>query len=119
MEKFISFLYVGIGGAAGSMLRYGVSLLIAALNLPANLATLIVNVGGSFCIGCLSAMIKGENMLLLLTVGLCGGFTTFSTFSLQCVRMIQEGKLFDAALYIIGTLALCIIFTAIGYCICK
>lgn len=114
MDKLVNFLVVGLGGAAGSMLRYGVTLLCAALNISGNVATFLVNVFGSFLIGLLSGCCKEGTLLLLLTVGLCGGFTTFSTFSLQNVRMLQEGRTAAALLYIIATVAVCIIMAWLG-----
>ena len=115
MDKLINYLTVGLGGAAGSMLRYGVSLLFASLHLSGNLVTFSVNVIGSFFIGILTGCCKEGTLLLLLTVGLCGGFTTFSTFSLQSVRLLQSGNLWEAALYIIGTLVVCVAAAWLGY----
>ena len=117
MDKIINFLIVGLGGAAGSMLRYGITLLSAALNLSGNLATFSVNVIGSFLIGLFTGCCKDGTLMLLLTVGLCGGFTTFSTFSLQSVRLLQAGKFGEAALYIGASLAVCIAAAWLGYCI--
>lgn len=119
MDKLINFLVVGLGGAAGSMLRYGVTLLFAFLHLSGNLATFSVNVIGSFLIGILTGCCKEGTLLLLLTVGLCGGFTTFSTFSLQSVRLIQGGNLWEAAIYIIGTLVMCVAAAWLGYLLGK
>lgn len=115
MDKTIDFLLVGLGGALGSMLRYGMTLLCAAFNLSGNVATLAVNVLGSFLIGLLTGCCKDGSMLLLLTVGLCGGFTTFSTFSMQNVRLLQDGKIGLAAIYILATVVLCVIMAWLGY----
>lgn len=115
MDKMVNLLVVGLGGAVGSMLRYGMTLLFAFLNLSGNLATFSVNVIGSFLIGILTGVCREGTLLLLLTVGLCGGFTTFSTFSLQSVRLLQSGNLWEAALYIIGTLVVCVAAAWLGY----
>lgn len=115
MKTLMNILVVGLGGALGSMLRYGMTLLFAALNWSGNLATMLVNAVGSFAIGYISAAVKGGPLLLLLTVGLCGGFTTFSTFSLQSVRLMQEGRLGAAALYITGSVLICVLFAAAGW----
>lgn len=106
---------VGLGGAAGSMLRYGCNLLIAALNLPGQISTFFVNIFGSFLIGLFTGCCKEGTLLLMLTIGLCGGFTTFSTFSMQDVRMIQDGKIGLAAIYIIATVIVCVAMAWLGY----
>lgn len=115
MDRLVNFLLVGLGGAAGSMLRYGVTLLGQTLNLSGNAATFTVNILGSFLIGLISGCCGKETLLLLFTVGLCGGFTTFSTFSIQNVRMLQEGRIGMAAAYILSTVTVCIIMAWLGY----
>ncbi len=103
-----------MGGALGSMLRYGATLLCAALNCSSNWATLCVNVVGSFAIGALSAALPPGGWLLAATVGFCGGFTTFSTFSAQSVALLSQGRIASAAAYIAATLLLCIACAALG-----
>lgn len=115
MDKIVNFFLVGLGGALGSMLRYGMTLICAALNLSGNAATLGVNILGSFLIGFFTGCCKDGSLLLLLTVGLCGGFTTFSTFSMQNVRLLQDGKIGLAAIYIISTVVVCILMAWLGY----
>ena len=115
MDKIANFLMVGLGGATGSMLRYSVTLLCSTLGLSGNVATFSVNILGSFIIGLLTGCCKEGTLMLLLTIGLCGGFTTFSTFSLQNVRMIQDGKMGMAATYILATVIVCIIMAWFGY----
>ena len=115
MDKLMQFLMVGLGGAAGSMLRYGMTLLCAALHLSGNVATFGVNIMGSFLIGLFTGCCRESSLLLLLTVGLCGGFTTFSTFSMQNVRLLQEGKIWIAAAYIIATVIVCVVMAWLGY----
>lgn len=56
-----------------------------------------------------------DKLMNFLTVGLCGGFTTFSTFSMQNVRMLQDGKIGMAAIYIIATVIVYIIMASLGY----
>lgn len=97
------FLLVGLGGAAGSMLRYGSNLLISNKNFP--YATLCINIIGSFIIGLVIAFsLKNEsfanNWKLFIATGICGGFTTFSAFSLENLQLIQNGKYFLFALYV-------------------
>lgn len=115
MDKLVNFLMVGLGGAAGSMLRYGMTLLCSALNLSGNVATFGVNILGSFLIGLFSGCCREGSLLLLLTVGLCGGFTTFSTFSFQNVRMLQEGRIGAASIYIVVTVIVCVAMAWLGY----
>lgn len=115
MDKFLNFLMVGLGGAAGSMLRYGMTLLCSSLHLSGNVATFCVNMLGSFLIGLFTGCCREGSLLLLLTVGFCGGFTTFSTFSIQNVRLLQDGKVGMAAVYIIATMAVCVFMAWLGY----
>ena len=105
---------VGLGGAFGAMLRYGISILFTALNWSSDIATFLVNVIGSFAIGLLSGCLPQGGWLLFATVGLCGGFTTFSTFSLQSLTFLQSGRYGAAALYILGSVAVCILFALLG-----
>ena len=98
-----NFLLVALGGGIGSMLRYGTSLMINAKYFP--WATLAVNIIGSFLIGLILALsIKEESILynwkLFLATGVCGGFTTFSAFSLENMELLQNGKYLLAATYI-------------------
>ena len=119
MDRLYNFLMVGLGGAAGSMLRYVVTLLFSTLGWNGNLATAVVNVIGSFIIGYLMEGVTDAAALLMLVVGFCGGFTTFSTFSMQSVRLFQEGKFLPLAIYVAGTVILCILFAAAGCFLAK
>ena len=101
-----SFLLVGLGGALGSMLRYGTALLIGPKNFP--LTTLLINIIGSFIIGVVIAYsMRNEaftvNWKLFLATGICGGFTTFSAFSLENLQLLQSGKFGIFGLYILAS----------------
>lgn len=115
-----NLLWVGLGGFAGSVLRYGVGIGIAALasargGMRFPIATLAVNVVGSLLIGMLLRYVEqGSAQHLLGVVGFCGGFTTFSTFSLESVRLLREGHTSTALLYIGISLVLCIGATFLG-----
>lgn len=89
----IDLLLVMLGGALGAGARYGVGRLVPAGDWP--WATLIVNIGGGLAMGVLAGLIgrgiAGEPARLLLGVGLLGGFTTFSAFSLELVTMVERG----------------------------
>lgn len=101
------FIAIFMGGGLGSVLRYSVQLLmherIVYYNFP--WATFTVNIVGSFLIGlfyALSAKFNlSEEMRLFLTAGLCGGFTTFSTFSNDNIALIRQGDGLMCMVYII------------------
>ena len=105
-----SFLFVGLGGAVGSMLRYGVSRIPFRGSFP--LATLLVNLLGAVLIGYVTGMARSrqapENLVLFLKTGVCGGFTTFSTFSLEAFTLLQNGKYLYAGLYLLLSVAGCL-----------
>lgn len=109
-----NILLVGLGGAAGAMLRYCNTLFFTFMHWSANVGTLLTNVIGSFIMGMLVSCFEQSPALLFATVGLCGGFTTFSTFSMQSVSLLQQGRYGAAALYILGTMTLCVGFAALG-----
>jgi CrcB protein len=107
----LNCIAVGIGGFIGSVLRYLISLLPMK---PANgfpLGTLLINVAGSFAIGLIAALsMKLGNVnprwILFLKAGICGGFTTFSTFSLEAGHLLQIGKVWLGCLYMAASILL-------------
>ena len=107
---------VGFGGAAGSIVRYLLSGGILAgqtlLGFPAG--TFTVNAAGSLLIGILLEASVSETLGWLLIVGFCGGFTTFSTFSADTVRLLRAGCYNAAAIYVALSVAVCIVFAALG-----
>lgn len=114
------WIAVALGGALGAALRYGVLLAFAR---PGSGAvpwhTLGVNVAGSFLLGLLMAALPAdhaaERWQLLLGVGVLGGFTTFSTFSLETVSLVQAGASVTAAAYVVMSLTGGLIAAAAGY----
>lgn len=96
-----SSLAVALGGGLGAWLRFGVGRLVGVSTFP--WSTLLVNLTGSFAMGLLAGWLarggNGESWRLLLGVGLLGGFTTFSAFSLELVTLAQRGSLGLAAGY--------------------
>jgi CrcB protein len=112
----MNFLAVGIGGAAGSLLRYGVILLtVRILGAMPYYATLAVNLIGCLVMGFFAEVVLvrsqlPESVKLLATTGLLGGFTTFSSFAFDAGRMVNEGNPAQALLYVsasvIGGIAL-------------
>jgi CrcB protein len=116
----MNWLAVLVGGAAGSALRYavaGIWLQPASLNFP--WGTLLVNVTGSFALGFLGRLAApphaSHSVFLLLTVGFCGGYTTFSTFSLDTFTIIERGEPMRAGLYVLGSVVASFIAVVIGY----
>ena len=110
------FMTVGFGGAAGSIVRYLLSGGILAgqtlLGFPAG--TFTVNAAGSLLIGILLEASVSETLGWLLIVGFCGGFTTFSAFSADTVRLLRAGCYNAAAIYVALSVAVCIVFAALG-----
>ena len=109
-----NILIVGLSGAAGSILRYLATLAGNALHCASWIATLSVNGIGSFLIGLFMAACTSGDWRLMLTVGLCGGFTTYSTFSAQSLEMLRSGNFLNAGAYILGTVVLCLLFVWAG-----
>lgn len=110
-------LFVGLGGALGAILRYGLGLLPVKSELP--IITMLINIAGAFFIGCIVAYAKeipsaDPQMVLFLKTGFCGGFTTFSTFSLETMQLLDANKYGYAITYALCSLLLCILGVAIG-----
>ena len=110
------FLYVGLGGALGAILRYSFYL----LPIPYN-KTIFINILGAVIIGFISYFTKNikildHRLILFLTTGLCGGF---STFSLEIVELIEKNQFILAILYSLGSIVLSIIGIYIGYYLAK
>lgn len=116
-----AIILVGLGGFAGSVLRYAGSLLlgpVAAGSWP--MPTFAVNVVGSLLIGVIFAAIAhspqaGQGWQLLLTVGFCGGFTTFSSFSLETLSLLQNSRLALALGYATASVLTCVLATFLGF----
>ena len=117
LSPLVATLNVAIGGGAGAVLRYQTGRAMTHwLGAPAvsafPFATLAVNALGSLLMGMLAGWLarhgstEGEQLRLLLGVGLLGGFTTFSAFSLEMVLMIERGQLLFASLYAVLSFAL-------------
>jgi CrcB protein len=114
MEKY---LFVGVGGMVGSICRYGLSgLLYRMMGDRFPYGTFAVNIVGCFAIGLLMSLFEERwlvppNLRLFLTIGILGGFTTFSTFSYETVEMLKGGNFFLASLNIVGSFFCCLCAT--------
>lgn len=120
-----AYLWVALGGAFGSVARFGLNELVSArfgTNFP--WGTMTVNVIGSFVIGLLAAFTLPESRLhpeartlatQFLMVGVCGGFTTFSSFSLQTLNFVRDREWLYAGGNILLSVVLCVLATWLGY----
>ena len=107
---------VGLGGAAGSMARYLLSTwtLGGQTMLGFPVGTFVVNAAGSLLIGILLQTLTSSTAGWLLVTGFCGGFTTFSTFSADTVRLLRAGDYGPAAGYVVLSVGVCLAFTMLG-----
>ncbi len=119
----IAYLSVALGSALGGVARYGFGLAAARLwgeTFP--WGTIIINVVGSFVIGLFAALTlpsgplpAGPNLRAFVMVGLCGGFTTFSSFSLQTFALARDGSWIGAAANVLLSVALCLVAVTLGH----
>jgi CrcB protein len=116
------YLAVAAGGALGSVARYALSGAVAnAFGQTFPWGTLIVNVSGSFVIGFFAGLTGPDGRLLVggttrqfVVAGLCGGYTTFSSFSLQTLNLVNDGEWFYAGGNVAGSVILCLAFVWLG-----
>ena len=118
----LTYAWVALGGALGSMARFWMANAVAAATGPTfPWGTLGINIIGSFVIGLTYALTGPDGRFdvssdarIFVMVGLCGGFTTFSSFSLQTLMLMQDGHMLRAGGYILGSVALCLCFVWLG-----
>jgi CrcB protein len=119
----LSYIWVGLGGAIGSVARFWISGIVAeryGQTFP--FGTLAVNVTGSLIIGAFAALTDPEGRWLVspsfrifFMIGVCGGYTTFSSFSLQTLALAQDGEWFRATANSIASFALCLLAVWLGH----
>lgn len=107
----MAYLIVFIGAGLGGALRHCVNVVAMRLGYPTYGGTLFINVTGSFLIGIVVGYfaLKGHlplRLQLFLTTGILGGYTTFSTFSLETVLLVERGQYGTAASYVVGSVVL-------------
>ena len=108
----MGFLFVALGGACGAAGRYAISLIPVKTTFP--ILTLVTNVLGAVLIGFVVGFAAGksdvsENTVLFWKTGVCGGFTTFSTFSLEAFQLIESKSYVLAGAYILLSVICCIV----------
>jgi CrcB protein len=118
-----TYLWIALGGALGSVARYACSSLAAhAVGETFPWGTLVVNVAGSFIIGLFATLTGPDGRWLIapdarlfVTVGVCGGFTTFSSFSLQTLNLVRTGEFTAALGNVAASVALCLLSVWAGF----
>lgn len=125
MQLLMQYLVIGLGGALGSMLRFGIgSLIDTNVQKTGQIfpwGTIVVNVTGCFVIGFIFTISTGEGRLLLspitrnfITIGILGGYTTFSSFSWQTLALTQDGQWWSAAANVLLSVVLCLVGCWLG-----
>ena len=119
MKTVMPFLVVGVGGFVGSVMRYALSLLGQRCSIAFPHGTLWSNLLGCLVIGVLSAVaakteVLSPTMRLLLATGLCGGFTTMSTFTYEMFKFVQATEYLYASGYFLLTMAGCAAMFCLG-----
>ncbi len=116
----MAYLAVALGGALGAMSRFWVyNVLFRGADKSFPYATLFINVLGSFLLAVVFVLLVERSGLdpvwrTFTSVGFIGAFTTFSTFSLETVAMLEQGQLWSALSYIISSLVLCVLVAWLG-----
>jgi CrcB protein len=118
-----SYIWIAIGGAIGTVGRYWLSGVVARMigeTFP--WGTLLINVTGSLVIGFFATLtgpdgrvFVGSTARQFVMVGICGGYTTFSAFSLQTLNLMNDGEWFRAGGYIVLSVVLCLIAVWVGH----
>lgn len=119
----LTYFWIAIGGGLGSIARYGCSRMVAEwVGEAFPWGTLLINVLGSFVIGAFATLTGPDGRVMVapdarqfVIVGICGGYTTFSSFSLQTLNLVRSGDMIAAGLNIIGSVGLCLLAVWLGY----
>ena len=117
-------LLIALGGALGTLGRYGLAVAAVPISQSLPWGTIIINIIGSFVIGFFGTLTLAQGRLpmpesvrLFVMVGVCGGFTTFSSFSLQTLDLLRGGHALRASTNIVLSVALCLAAVALGHAV--
>lgn len=118
-----SSIWVALGGAIGSLGRFWLATWFATVsNSPFPWATVLTNISGCFVIGFVAALTGPDGRALaspatreFIMIGICGGYTTFSAFSLQTLMLAQSGDWLRAGANVVGSVVLCLIAVWLGH----
>jgi CrcB protein len=121
----LAYLWVALGGALGSVSRYWINGLVSdKFGATFPWGTLVINVGGSFIIGVIGAIASPEGRLdsptrqfatQFLMIGICGGYTTFSSFSLQTLNLVRDREWLYAGGNIVLSVVFCLLAVWLGW----
>jgi len=125
MQLLTQYLVIGLGGALGSMLRFGLGSWIDSGAAKGNVifpwGTIVVNIPGCLVIGFIAAISAGEGRIILssltrqfIMIGILGGYTTFSSFSLQTLLLAQDGQWWGATANVVLSVVLCLVGVWLG-----
>ena len=115
-----NIILIGLGGFIGTILRYGIGKIFEKNLNFFPYGTFLINIIGCFILGLLISLLAKENDLfsinlyLFIGIGFCGGLTTFSTFSMESLNLIYDGKFFLMLLYIISSIGFGLLFCYFG-----
>jgi CrcB protein len=116
------YFWLGLGGALGTMARYWLNGVVSNYFVSFPMGTLVINVTGSFLITFFGALTDPEGRWLVsptsrmfFMTGICGGYTTFSSFSLQTLNLARDGEWLYAGLNVLLSVALCLLAAWLGY----
>jgi fluoride exporter len=118
----MSYLWVTVGSALGGLLRYAITRMTLSMSAGFPYGTIFINILGSFVIGYFGTLTlqsgryaASDNLRLFVMVGLCGGFTTFSSFSLQTFDLLRSGAWVRALANVVLSVTLCLAAVAAGH----
>ncbi|EME70093.1 camphor resistance protein CrcB [Paramagnetospirillum caucaseum] len=119
----LTYALVALGSAIGGTLRYWLAAVVSASGAGTfPWGTLVVNVSGSAAIGLFATLTAADGRLYVpsewrtfFMVGICGGYTTFSSFSLQTLALAQDGEWLAAGMNVMGSVALCLVAVWLGH----